>query len=62
MTLTGVSGMPVRHAHTLAVSELPHHHRDPFDRLLIAQARLEDLCLATADSAIKSYDVPLRAL
>jgi len=49
--------MPITFDHALAVRELPLHHRDPFDRLLIAQARCEDLTLVTADPAIMAYDV-----
>ena len=52
-----VTPMPVEHAHALRVSELPHHHRDPFDRLLIAQAQLEGATLATADPRFLLYDV-----
>jgi prevent-host-death family protein len=43
--------------HGLAVAGLPMHHRDPFDRLLIAQARAEGLTLLTADDRIAAYDV-----
>lgn len=42
----------------LAVAELPLHHRDPFDRLLIAQARSESLTILTADRRFSDYDVP----
>lgn len=52
-----VSGLPVTHAHALHVATLPHHHRDPFDRLLIAQAQLERVPLVTADQLIARYDV-----
>jgi len=45
--------------HGLAVADLPMHHRDPFDRLLIAQARAERLTIVTADRRIADYDVPL---
>ncbi len=45
--------------HGLAVAGLPMHHRDPFDRLLIAQARSEQLTIVTADRRIADYDVPL---
>jgi PIN domain nuclease of toxin-antitoxin system len=45
----------VRHA--ARVGELPHHHRDPFDRILIAQAQCESLPIVTADPAFKKYDV-----
>ena len=49
--------LPVTFEHAWAVSKLPLHHRDPFDRMLIAQARCEDLTLLTADAAIVAYDV-----
>lgn len=62
MSASGVSGLPVGHAHALRVAGLPHHHRDPFDRILVAQAQVEDLCLATADKAMEAYDVKLRTL
>ena len=44
-----------QHAH--ATGELPMHHRDPFDRLLIAQAQLEGCAIVTGDSAFTAYDV-----
>lgn len=50
--------LPVGLAHALAVGELPDHHRDLFDRLLVAQARVEELTLVTADPALRAYDVP----
>ena len=43
--------------HSQAVAELPLHHRDPFDRWLIAQARVEGLTLITADPAMRFYEV-----
>jgi PIN domain nuclease of toxin-antitoxin system len=43
--------------HGLAVASLPLHHRDPFDRLLVAQARQEGLTLVTADTRLHAYDV-----
>ena len=43
----------------LAVSELPHQHRDPLDRMLIAQARSEGLTLVRHDRACVAYDVPV---
>lgn len=45
--------------HGLGVAELPLHHRDPFDRLLISQARSEKLTIVTADRRFADYDVPL---
>jgi PIN domain nuclease of toxin-antitoxin system len=44
-------------AHAVAVGSLPGHHHDPFDRLLIAQARAEDLTLVTADMVLDDYEV-----
>lgn len=44
-------------AHALAVQDLPRHHADPFDRLLVAQASIEDLTIVTRDPAIARYDV-----
>lgn len=51
------SPLPLRIRHGLAVEMLPLHHRDPFDRLLIAQAQCEDLTVVTADRAFAAYDV-----
>lgn len=44
--------------HGLALADLPLLHRDPFDRLLIAQALAEDLTIVTSDASIQRYDVP----
>lgn len=46
-------------AHGLAVSDLPVHHRDPFDSLLIAQAQADSLTIVTADRRFGAYPVPL---
>jgi PIN domain nuclease of toxin-antitoxin system len=51
------TSVPIEHAHALAVAELPQHHRDPFDRLLIAQAQLLDLPIVTADRIFTRYQV-----
>jgi PIN domain nuclease of toxin-antitoxin system len=59
MRLTRVLPLPVTHAHACGVTELPWHHRDPFDRLLVAQARIESLSLLTADRQLRPYDVPI---
>jgi PIN domain nuclease of toxin-antitoxin system len=48
---------PIGLRHTTAVTELPDHHRDPFDRMLIAQAVVDDLTLITRDTAFVHYDV-----
>ncbi|MEV6302229.1 type II toxin-antitoxin system VapC family toxin [Actinoplanes sp. NPDC051861] len=55
----GFRPLPVTHAHALAAGRLPPHHRDPFDRMLVAQAITEGLTLASRDSAIALYDVDL---
>lgn len=44
--------------HAIEAGSLPLHHRDPFDRMLIAQARLEGLMLVTVDRVFALYDVP----
>ena len=52
-------GLDVTIEHALAVGNLPEHHRDPFDRLLIAQARVSTLTLVTHDPQVQRYDVAL---
>lgn len=54
---SGVRALPVEHRHALEVASLPPHHRDPFDRLLVAQAQLERLTLLTADPQLEAYAV-----
>lgn len=49
--------LPVSAEHAWQVRRLPHHHGDPFDRLLIAQARIERLTIVTADALFDAYDV-----
>ena len=51
--------LPITLRHGMATKDLPLHHKDPFDRLLIAQARCEGLTLVTADRQLSSYDVPI---
>ncbi len=46
-------------AHALAAGDLPRHHKDPFDRMLVAQAQAEDLTLVTSDSEIAKYELEL---
>ena len=50
--------LPVDVRHSMGLMELPLHHKDPFDRLLIAQAREEGMTLVTRDAAIQEYQVP----
>jgi PIN domain nuclease of toxin-antitoxin system len=54
--------LPITAAHALAAGALPVHHADPFDRMLIAQARSKDLTLATVDARFSPYDVKLLPL
>jgi len=49
--------LPIQISHTVQMFQLPHHHEDPFDRLLIAQAQLENLPILTLDPEIKKYQV-----
>lgn len=61
METSGVTGLPVHHQHALQVAELPPHHRDPFDRLLVAQARIESVPILTADPKLALYEVEVLA-
>nr|WP_042185556.1 type II toxin-antitoxin system VapC family toxin [Kibdelosporangium sp. MJ126-NF4]CEL16747.1 Death on curing protein, Doc toxin [Kibdelosporangium sp. MJ126-NF4]CTQ92024.1 Death on curing protein, Doc toxin [Kibdelosporangium sp. MJ126-NF4] len=56
---SGFTELPVTIRHGVEAGQLPLHHKDPFDRLLIAQARCEGLTLVTADRDIAAYDVPI---
>lgn len=51
----GFEDLPLTAAHARAVADLPWLHRDPFDRILIAQARVEKLRLLTADASLAAY-------
>jgi PIN domain nuclease of toxin-antitoxin system len=57
MASQGLRALAVSHQHALAVFALPVHHRDPFDRLLIAQAQVEDMTLITADRMFDRYPI-----
>lgn len=57
MRSSGVVGLPIEHSHALRVASLPLHHRDPFDRLLVAQAQVERLSLLSANRQMAQYDV-----
>jgi PIN domain nuclease of toxin-antitoxin system len=58
----GITRLAIDDRHALAVAALPALHRDPFDRLLIAQAIVEGLTLVTADEQVRAYDVPVLAV
>jgi PIN domain nuclease of toxin-antitoxin system len=51
--------LPIELSHVLALDNLPLHHRDPFDRLLIAQSNVEDVPLVSMDRAFSEYQVKL---
>ena len=53
--------LPISFEHGRKAARLPRHHGDPFDRVLIAQAQLEGLTIATRDAAFTAYDVQLLA-
>lgn len=55
----GAQPLPITWTHARAVAGLPSHHADPFDRLLIAQARTDDLALVSVDRQFRAYDVAL---
>ena len=57
---TGFTILAIETAHVLEVEDLPYHHRDLFDRLLIAQARVENLTFITHDKVVKKYRVSIR--
>ncbi len=54
---SGFRELPIGFAHAMAAGGLPLIHRDPFDRMLVAQARCEDLILVTSDPRCRQYDV-----
>jgi len=55
----GFALLPIDHADVLAVANLPRIHGDPFDRLLVAQARGNSLTLASADRRLRDYGIPV---
>ena len=59
LAVNGFQLLDIDFRHITRVEALPFHHRDPFDRLLIAQAMAEKLTLVSADSTLEAYDAPL---
>lgn len=57
LSKTGVTRVPIKHEEALLAAELPPHHRDPFDRVLVAQALLHEVPLLSADPKITAYSV-----
>lgn len=58
----GLDPLSITIDHAREAGRLPLHHSDPFDRMLVAQARVEGLTLATADMTLARYDVPVLAV
>ena len=56
MQSSGVSALLVSHAHAAGVADLPGHHRDPFDRLLVSQALAEGVPILSSDAQLDAYD------
>jgi len=53
----GLHTLAINHTHAIEAGRLPGHHRDPFDRMLIAQARTEGMVLLTSDRIFRKYEV-----
>lgn len=58
---SGSLELPIAFTHAERVRELTAHHRDPFDRIMIAQAQVEGLVIVSSDRAFDAYDVPIIA-
>jgi PIN domain nuclease of toxin-antitoxin system len=56
---SGFTPLPIEFVHLERIPSLPHHHRDPFDRLLVAQALVEGLTIVTEDRKIAAYNVAI---
>jgi PIN domain nuclease of toxin-antitoxin system len=57
MDAGGLVELPIRWRHAKRITDLPRHHDDPFDRLLVAQAQVEGLAVVSYDAAFRAYDV-----
>jgi PIN domain nuclease of toxin-antitoxin system len=55
----GLLTLPVTDVHALRIAELPPHHRDPFDRMLVAQAQVQSMAILSKDETFRAYDVPV---
>ena len=55
-----IESLPIIDAHAFQAGQLPHHHRDPFDRMLVAQAQVESLALLSNNQQLSHYDVEIR--
>ena len=54
-----ITPLPITDSHAFRAGQLPQHHRDPFDRMLVAQAQVEDLALLSNDQQLNVYDVEI---
>ena len=52
-----LEALPMRHDHAVLAADLPNHHNDPFDRILVAQAQVEELTVVTSDRVLSKYDI-----
>lgn len=59
MNQNKLTGLPIQIVHALHIYSLPEHHKDPFDRMLIAQAQVERMPIITNDSLLAAYDVKI---
>ncbi|MBN3909116.1 MAG: type II toxin-antitoxin system VapC family toxin [Nostoc sp. NMS1] len=59
MMVLAMRSLEITASHALQAAALPLHHRDPFDRMLIAQAQIEEMTLVSADSMFNQYDISL---
>ncbi|MFH1671913.1 MAG: type II toxin-antitoxin system VapC family toxin [Pseudomonadota bacterium] len=57
LTANAIQSLPIQMSHALHVYTLPNHHRDPFDRMLVAQAQLENLAILSTDPQVAQYPV-----
>jgi PIN domain nuclease of toxin-antitoxin system len=53
----GIAGLPIYDRHAMLVADLPRHHGDPFDRLMVAQAIAEEMAILSIDKVMHAYDV-----
>jgi PIN domain nuclease of toxin-antitoxin system len=59
MRAQGLNPLPIEHRHALMAGALPAHHRDPFDRILVAQGQAIGVAVMTGDPAFSAYDVDI---
>ena len=59
LTKQAIDVLPIMAGHVLQVATLPFHHRDPFDRMIVAQAQVESLPVMTCDAAFAAYGIKL---